>query len=1170
MMADPTRILYIDDEPDLLDIGKLFLEKNGDLSVTTIESAPVALSLLEKERFDAIISDYQMPVLDGIQVLIETRKHFGDIPFILFTGKGREEVVIQAINSGVDAYIQKGGDPEAQFADLSHRIRKAVERYRAKRALFESEEKFKTLFENAGDAIFVVNQSVFLDFNGKAETMFGCSRDQIIGQPFSRFSPEYQPGGISTAQMTKEKLELALSGQPQFFEWDHVRYDGTKFNAEVSLNRIMVKGTYLVQAIVRDITVRRKAEEAARTAHEKLHASYEQLTAAEEELRQTLNELTKNEQILRESEERYRQFFKTTLDSVFITSPDGRWIDFNDALVEMFGYSGRDEMAKVPVVSVYAHPEERQVFLEIVQREGYVRERPLQFRKHDGTIMDTIITIVPQRNPDGSLKAFIGTIRDVTERMRLDDALKASEERFRMIFDTMPIGIWIADRKGTLIMGNKAGQKIWGAHPRVGQKDYGVFRAWRLPSREPVRADDWALGHAVNEGKITENELLEIEAFDGSHKTILNWAAPVKNARGEIIGAFVINQDITGADPAKEEPVRKNQALSGAGSFMDVTETGQQGEVQTCFGRILESTLNEIYLFDARTLKFIDVNRYARENLGYGLDELRAMTLDEIRYNLDRESLDSLVASLNNGKKDKVVVFATHKRKDGSLYPVEVHLQLIKTGSEPLILAICLDITEHKKIEDALIREKLLLRCVIDSIPDLIFFKDPDSVYIGCNRAFEQYAGCPESALTGRTDFDLFDRETAEFFREKDLAMQKKGTACHNEETVTYPDGRKVMLDTLKTIFYDDEGKKLGLVGISRDITERKQMEDALRELGIYNRTLIEASIDPLVTISHDGRIADVNAATEKITGCSRTELIGTDFSDYFTEPDKAREGYRQVFVDGIVNEYPLEIRHRDGHVTPVQYNAIVYHGSDGSVDGVFAAARDITERRQVENALRQANRKLALLSSVTRHDLINQMTVLKGYLAVLEKKQVDPALTDNIRKIRNAAQRITAMIQFTREYEEIGASVPVWQECRKVVDDAIKDAGFGQITINNDIPEGMEVLADPLISRVCYNLIENAVRHGRTVTRVRFSTIGSNGDHLIVCEDNGAGVAPEEKEMIFTRGFGRNTGLGLFLSREILSITGITIRECGEQGKGARFEIAVPKGAYRFSDTRS
>ena len=347
---------------------------------------------------------------------------------------------------------------------------------------------------------------------------------------------------------------------------------------------------------------------------------------------------------------------------------------------------------------------------------------------------------------------------------------------------------------------------------------------------------------------------------------------------------------------------------------------------------------------------------------------------------------------------------------------------------------------------------------------------------------------------------------------------------------------------------------------------ERKRAEESLNESARYTRNLIEVSLDPLVTISPEGKITDVNAATELVTGYSRDYLIGTDFSNYFTDLKKAHEGYRRVFDDGVVRDYPLEIRHRDGKTTPVLYNATIYRHESGEVEGVFAAARDITERKVAEEALHQANKKLNLLSSITRHDINNQLTVLMGYLAIINKKLPDPTLNEYFQKVATAAQRISSMIKFTKEYDSIGVNAAVWQDCRTVVDTAAKEAPLGQVVLKNDLPAGAEVFADPLIVKVFYNLMDNAARYGGKIRTIRFSVEEAGDDHLIVCEDDGDGVITEEKEKIFERGFGKNTGLGLALAREILDITGITIRETGEPGKGARFEMTVPNGAYRNS----
>ncbi len=169
------------------------------------------------------------------------------------------------------------------------------------------------------------------------------------------------------------------------------------------------------------------------------------------------------------------------------------------------------------------------------------------------------------------------------------------------------------------------------------------------------------------------------------------------------------------------------------------------------------------------------------------------------------------------------------------------------------------------------------------------------------------------------------------------------------EFRIVRPDGTVRKIKAASKTYYDAQGNPLRMVGTNIDITERRKAEEAGRAASQYARSLIEASLDPLVTISAEGKITDVNKATEKATGRTRTELIGTDFSDYFTEPEKAGAGYRQVFAKGFVTDYPLALRHRDGHITDVLYNASIYRSEAGDVLGVFAAARDITERKRAE-----------------------------------------------------------------------------------------------------------------------------------------------------------------------------------------------------------------------------
>jgi signal transduction histidine kinase/type II secretory pathway pseudopilin PulG len=216
------------------------------------------------------------------------------------------------------------------------------------------------------------------------------------------------------------------------------------------------------------------------------------------------------------------------------------------------------------------------------------------------------------------------------------------------------------------------------------------------------------------------------------------------------------------------------------------------------------------------------------------------------------------------------------------------------------------------------------------------------------------------------------------------------------------------------------------------------------------------------------------------------------------------------------------------------------------------------------ERAFRQANKKLNLLSSITRHDINNQLTVQMGYLELLEDTQLDPSHNEYFQKVSTAANRIAAMIRFTKEYEDIGVRASFWQDVRTLVRTASADVPLDKICLVNDVPTGTEVFADPMINKVFHNLIQNAVRHGGNITTIHFFIKEHFGVRDIVCEDDGAGIPVDMKDKLFTCGVGKDHGLGLYLSREILAISGITITEEGRPGHGARFVMTKPTGWLR------
>jgi PAS domain S-box-containing protein len=275
------------------------------------------------------------------------------------------------------------------------------------------------------------------------------------------------------------------------------------------------------------------------------------------------------------------------------------------------------------------------------------------------------------------------------------------------------------------------------------------------------------------------------------------------------------------------------------------------------------------------------------------------------------------------------------------------------------------EITDLKLVDKTLHRVDSYNRILIEASLDPLVTIDAEGMITDVNTATEKITGINRSELIGM-DFSTFftEPERARFVYQQ---VFLNGPVHDYALAIQHRDGHVTPVLYNADVYKDETEKVIGVFAVARDVTKLKQAEDTLRMANVYDRSLIEASLDPLVTITLNGKIGDVNAATELITGLTRDELIGTDFSDYFTEPAKARAGYRRAFTDGSVRDYELSIRHRDGRVRPVLYNASVYRDEAGNGIGVFAAARDITERKRVENLIQQDAARAETMAEISR-----------------------------------------------------------------------------------------------------------------------------------------------------------------------------------------------------------
>jgi len=360
----------------------------------------------------------------------------------------------------------------------------------------------------------------------------------------------------------------------------------------------------------------------------------------------------------------------------------------------------------------------------------------------------------------------------------------------------------------------------------------------------------------------------------------------------------------------------------------------------------------------------------------------------------------------------------------------------------------------------------------------------------------------------------------------------------------------------------------------------RQQTEDLQRAhdalLASEKKYLEFISLLPEIVFECDlaGNLILVNENSLQFFGYTKEDLKrGLNLFDHIVpeDRDRVRLGIGRVAGGGKTTGSEYTGMMRDGTRFPllVYTTRVIENGRCTGIRGILV---DISEQKKAEQAMQQVIKKLGILNSITRHDILNKLTSLSAFLELIGEDQADPEKKAYGAQCTAIVATINRQVEFMRDYQEIGIRLPVWQDPAAIIRHVAEVNYAPDLTIQVPDP-GFEIFTDPLFEKVIETFIDNVIRHGEHVTTMTFSVREEGSELHITCEDDGAGIPAGDKEHIFEKGFGRNTGLGLFLAREILDITGITIRETGTYQKGARFEIIVPKESFRkgsLASTRS
>ncbi len=581
-------------------------------------------------------------------------------------------------------------------------------------------------------------------------------------------------------------------------------------------------------------------------------------------------------------------------------------------------------------------------------------------------------------------------------------------------------------------------------------------------------------------------------------------------------------------------------------------------ECQRYRGRLTH--LPAAYLCTAPDGTILEANLAAGALLGLTPDQVQGIPLVTLLHPGCIPAFQSVIATLAQGKEVPVQEFSI-LRRDGSTFPAAVAVSISRDPAGGMVeyLWSIHDRSGQKEVEETLRESREYYQELTANISDAFITLDREGRIISRNRAAARLSGNPEEVL-GKSIYDAYPDLRNEtiigLFREV-LETGRPGA----NECRFHLHGQDHFFEV--RAIPTREGISIHIC----DISDRRKAEKALQKSGEVCRRVIQGQTEMICRWRPDGTITFVNDVYGQYTGTPRGDLIGRHYASAVPADDLAR--IQQTFTSLTPDHPVLTTNHRvvttDGRTQWHQWTDMAFFDEQGSVIEYQSVGRDISDARMAKEALLLANRKLNLLSDVTRHDILNRLNVLSGYIDLSREQTDDPELLWYYQKEEEAIRDIRRYMIFTGEYRDIGVTSPKWQDVSDIIRQAAAGLDSGQITV--EVRTGdLEVYADPLIVRVFANLIDNSLRHGGGVTQIRVFPEESDPGISIIYEDNGIGIPYPEKEEIFRRGVGRQTGLGLFLVREILAITDITIEETGEPGEGVRFEIGIPPGFYRFN----
>ncbi len=774
-------------------------------------------------------------------------------------------------------------------------IRDISERKRAEEALRESEERYRTLVELSPSGVFVFSEGRTVYVNSMAMTLLGATEpnDILARSPFEFIHPDYH-------EDVTQNLRRVLAGEATVHRAERVylKMDGTPLHVQVEAVRITWNGTPAIQGFFSDITERKQMEDRLRTTQYAVdHAA----------------------------------------DSIFFIGDNGYFLDVNESACRRLGYT-KKELLTMSVMDIDPDflPAVWDSFWEEFKRTKLVHLETKHCSK-SGEIYPVEVTANYLLHNGQEIDCAI--VRDITDRKRTEEALMRSEQQLRTVLDTLPIGVWFTDEKGHVLYGNPVGHRIWTEAARVGLPQPGGEGLWWETIDNIESLHRWAVSTVLARGHGVQNETLAIETRTGERRTIRNSAVPVKNDTGEMLGAIVLNEDIT-------DRVRAENALHQEHALLMA---------------VMDAATDIIFVKDLEG-RYIHINRAGARALGMPVEEVIGWN-DYAIWPSDLAASCQLADRRVLETGEPVTVEETSVC-DGitTIYLTTKAPYRNSEGQIIGVIGVARDITERKQAEEALREQHALLSAIMNTTMDIIFVKDLEGHYLHMNPAGARAVGLSPQEVVGKDDDAIWPADLAACCKEADRLILSTGSAQTLEES-TIANGKRITYLTTKAPYRDAAGNMIGIIGVAHDVSQIKQSEEDLRRSHAFIRQIIDTNPNFIFAKDREGRFTLVNKAVAEAYGTTVERLVGktdADFNSNTRELAFFRKTDLEV-MDSLREQFIAEEMMTDsaGHTRWLQTVKRPILDESGKAAMVLGASTDITERKRIEETLRQRERDL-------------------------------------------------------------------------------------------------------------------------------------------------------------------------------------------------------------------